>query len=93
MFYRESDSKNSRKLFHFSLLHLPLLMGLMLITKEGLLSPANASNNKNINDSPVSAGQENSLQVRKKFSSPSENSSGSSFSGITLGTTLHAQVR
>lgn len=33
-FYRESDSKSARKLFHFSLFHLPLLMGLMLLNKK-----------------------------------------------------------
>lgn len=33
-FYQESDSKSSRKLFRFSLLHLPLLMGLLLLTKK-----------------------------------------------------------
>ncbi|KAK6638452.1 hypothetical protein RUM44_008881 [Polyplax serrata] len=37
-FFKESDSKNSRKLFHFSLFHLPLLMGLMLATKQGLFN-------------------------------------------------------
>ena len=33
-FYRDSDFKSSRKLFHFSLFHLPLLMGLMLVNKK-----------------------------------------------------------
>ena len=33
-FYWDSDFKSSRKLFHFSLFHLPLLMGLMLVNKK-----------------------------------------------------------
>lgn len=33
-FYKESDSSNSRKLFRFSLIHLPALMLLMLINKK-----------------------------------------------------------
>lgn len=33
-FYKESDSGSSRKLFRFSLLHLPLLMGLFLLNKK-----------------------------------------------------------
>ena len=33
-FYRDSDFKSSRKLFHFTLFHLPLLMGLMLLNKK-----------------------------------------------------------
>lgn len=33
-FYRDSDYKSSRRLFQYSLLHLPLLMGLLLINKK-----------------------------------------------------------
>lgn len=33
-FYKESDSNSSRKLFRFSLLHLPILMALFLINKK-----------------------------------------------------------
>lgn len=33
-FYRNSDSASSRKLFRFSLIHLPALMILMLISKK-----------------------------------------------------------
>lgn len=33
-FYKESDSGSSRKLFRFSLLHLPLLMVLFLVNKK-----------------------------------------------------------
>ncbi|KAL5473233.1 hypothetical protein EMCRGX_G027690 [Ephydatia muelleri] len=33
-FYRDADFKSSRRLFHFSLFYLPLLMGLMLINKK-----------------------------------------------------------
>lgn len=33
-FYRESDYGSSRRLFQYSLLHLPLLMGLVLINKK-----------------------------------------------------------
>ncbi|XP_034951332.1 protoheme IX farnesyltransferase, mitochondrial [Chelonus insularis] len=33
-FYKESDSANSRKLFRFSLIHLPLLMIMMLCSKK-----------------------------------------------------------
>jgi len=33
-FYRQADSKSSRKLFRFSLIHLPLLMTLMFISKS-----------------------------------------------------------
>jgi protoheme IX farnesyltransferase len=33
-FYQESDSGSSRKLFRFSLLHLPLLMVLFLLNKK-----------------------------------------------------------
>lgn len=35
-FYKESDSANSRKLFRFSLIHLPALMLLMMINKKSL---------------------------------------------------------
>ncbi|XP_050526851.1 protoheme IX farnesyltransferase, mitochondrial isoform X2 [Daktulosphaira vitifoliae] len=35
-FYQESDSKTSRKLFRFSLIHLPALMLLLLINKHDL---------------------------------------------------------
>ncbi|XP_050431743.1 protoheme IX farnesyltransferase, mitochondrial-like [Adelges cooleyi] len=37
-FYQESDSKSSRKLFRFSLIHLPALMILLLVNKHGLWS-------------------------------------------------------
>lgn len=33
-FYRKSDSASSRKLFRFSLIHLPALMLLMLVNKK-----------------------------------------------------------
>lgn len=33
-FYSKSDSGNSRKLFRFSLLHLPILMGMLLVSKK-----------------------------------------------------------
>lgn len=33
-FYKDSDFKSARKLFRFSLFHLPLLFGLMLINKK-----------------------------------------------------------
>ena len=33
-FYRDSDFKSARKLFHFTLFHLPLLLGLILINKK-----------------------------------------------------------
>ena len=33
-FYKDSDYKSSRRLFHFSLFHLPLIMGLMLLNKK-----------------------------------------------------------
>lgn len=33
-FYRDSDFKSARKLFHFSLFHLPLLMGLLFLNKK-----------------------------------------------------------
>lgn len=33
-FHQKADSKSSRKLFRFSLLHLPLLMGLFLLNKK-----------------------------------------------------------
>ena len=33
-FYRDADFKSSRRLFHFSLFYLPLLMGLLLINKK-----------------------------------------------------------
>ena len=33
-FYRDSDFRSARKLFHFSLFHLPLLMALMLLNKK-----------------------------------------------------------
>ena len=33
-FYRDSDFKSARKLFHFTLFHLPLLTGLLLINKK-----------------------------------------------------------
>ena len=33
-FHQQGDSKSSRKLFHFSLIHLPAVMALMLISKK-----------------------------------------------------------
>lgn len=33
-FYKKSDSSSSRKLFRFSLIHLPALMILMLVNKK-----------------------------------------------------------
>lgn len=33
-FYKKSDSQSSRKLFRFSLIHLPALMLLMLVNKK-----------------------------------------------------------
>jgi len=33
-FYKQSDSKSSRKLFRFSLIHLPALMILLLLNKK-----------------------------------------------------------
>lgn len=33
-FYKRSDNKSARKLFRFSLIHLPLLMGLILFHKK-----------------------------------------------------------
>ena len=33
-FYRDGDSKSSRKLFRFTLIHIPMLMILMLISKK-----------------------------------------------------------
>ena len=33
-FYQDSDFKSARKLFQFSLFHLPLLMGLLLLNKK-----------------------------------------------------------
>lgn len=36
-FHQKADSKSSRKLFRFSLLHLPLLMGLYLLNKKNWL--------------------------------------------------------
>lgn len=33
-FYRDSDFKSARKLFHFSLFHLPMLMALLLLNKK-----------------------------------------------------------
>ena len=33
-FYRDGDSKSSRKLFRFTLVHIPLIMILMLISKK-----------------------------------------------------------
>lgn len=33
-FYRHSDSASSRKLFRFSLIHLPLIMILLLLSKK-----------------------------------------------------------
>ncbi|KAK7580115.1 hypothetical protein V9T40_000744 [Parthenolecanium corni] len=68
-FYKESDSANSRKLFRFSLIHLPLLIVLMLINKkrwfmkndsEKLLANESSitaeTNNLKPIDSPVKAG-------------------------------------
>lgn len=37
-FYKKSDSGSSRKLFRFSLIHLPALMLLMLVNKKYLSS-------------------------------------------------------
>ncbi|XP_050426061.1 protoheme IX farnesyltransferase, mitochondrial-like [Adelges cooleyi] len=37
-FHQESDSKTSRKLFRFSLIHLPALMILLLVNKHGMWS-------------------------------------------------------
>ena len=35
-FYKEGDSNSSRKLFRFSLIHIPALLMLMLISKKGV---------------------------------------------------------
>ncbi|ESP03947.1 hypothetical protein LOTGIDRAFT_64495, partial [Lottia gigantea] len=35
-FYREGDSKSSRKLFRFTLIHIPLLLILMMVSKKGV---------------------------------------------------------
>ncbi|XP_069689228.1 protoheme IX farnesyltransferase, mitochondrial isoform X1 [Periplaneta americana] len=43
-FYQQSDSANSRKLFRFSLLHLPILMTMMLLTKKHWSSSSNKEN-------------------------------------------------
>ena len=42
-FYRESDFKWARKLFHFTLFHLPLLTGLLLINKKQWYSDENTN--------------------------------------------------
>ncbi len=46
-FYRDSDFKSSRRLFHFTLFHLPLLMGLLLLNKKHWQSPAPATDATN----------------------------------------------
>lgn len=33
-FHKQSDSRSSRKLFHFSLIHLPVLIILILVNKK-----------------------------------------------------------
>ncbi|XP_064605220.1 protoheme IX farnesyltransferase, mitochondrial-like isoform X2 [Liolophura sinensis] len=42
-FYRDGDSKTSRKLFRFSLVHIPALLMLMLISKKGFGEKSNVS--------------------------------------------------
>ena len=45
-FYRHSDFKSSRKLFYFTLFHLPLLMGLMLLNKKTWSHPKRDESNR-----------------------------------------------
>lgn len=45
-FYRNADSSSSRKLFRFTLIHLPLLMTLMFISKKRSSSKLAAAENK-----------------------------------------------
>lgn len=46
-FYQDSDFKSARRLFHFSLVHLPLLLGLMLLNKASQKSDGSSSSDKN----------------------------------------------
>ncbi|XP_046403085.1 protoheme IX farnesyltransferase, mitochondrial [Ischnura elegans] len=57
-FYKEADSRSSRKLFRFTLLHLPLLMLLMIISKKHHSSSSDASGAKEalVSISPISEG-------------------------------------
>ncbi|KAJ9585849.1 hypothetical protein L9F63_020491, partial [Diploptera punctata] len=49
-FHQQSDSANSRKLFRFSLIHLPVLMIMMLLTKKHWTFLNNTENGKEIED-------------------------------------------
>ncbi|XP_066586708.1 protoheme IX farnesyltransferase, mitochondrial [Prorops nasuta] len=55
-FYKESDSASSRKLFRFSLVHLPALMLLMLVSKKQWFSE-----NKKDTVEPLDSHQRNNL--------------------------------
>ncbi|XP_015523985.1 protoheme IX farnesyltransferase, mitochondrial isoform X1 [Neodiprion pinetum] len=48
-FYKESDSASSRKLFRFSLIHLPALMLLMLFNKKSLRNTTDTTNSVSTN--------------------------------------------
>lgn len=47
-FNKKSDSSSSRKLFRFSLLHLPILMIMMLVSKKSWSSQSDKNENKKI---------------------------------------------
>lgn len=50
-FYKQSDSASSRKLFRFSLIHLPALMLLLLLSKKNWSSKTNSDKQDIINAS------------------------------------------
>lgn len=49
-FYKKSDSGSSRKLFRFSLIHLPALMLLMLVNKKYWSSPSSQEQDVTMQD-------------------------------------------
>uniref|UniRef100_A0A182IVC0 Protoheme IX farnesyltransferase, mitochondrial n=1 Tax=Anopheles atroparvus TaxID=41427 RepID=A0A182IVC0_ANOAO len=54
-FHQKADSKSSRKLFRFSLLHLPLLMGLFLLNKKNWLFTEDKTESAEITGAGVNA--------------------------------------
>ncbi|KZC04733.1 Protoheme IX farnesyltransferase, mitochondrial [Dufourea novaeangliae] len=56
-FYKHSDSGSSRKLFHFSLIHLPTLMILILVSKK------HGFNDEESKDTLISEGKQSDIHV------------------------------
>ena len=54
-FYRKGDSNSSRKLFRFTLVHIPALMILMLISKKSFRGAKKTEESSNLTVAPSTA--------------------------------------